>query len=83
MQKYLQDKQEHLKKSSQLLAERGGPARSLEDLRVGGAGGEAGPPTSLPAQPHLPLARFLCSSDSNLSQLEVAPLDPASHPLNR
>ena len=116
MQKYLADKPEHLKKTSQLLAEKtgGNPGpgpgadaaqqpekpnsvssrptsfvRSLEDLRSVETGSvysnpdtELGPP-SLPVNPHLPLARFLYSSDSNLSQLEVPPLDLANHPLTK
>jgi len=135
MQKYLQDKHEHLKKTSQLLVDKNsvnGPTagtpsnsglenskkklfdkltnpreakprplpsvsdrsfvRSLEDLRSVDNGSvyshpdlELGPP-SLPVNPNLPLARFLYSSDSNLSQLEVpplAPLDLANHPLNK
>jgi len=134
MQKYLQDKHEHLKKTSQLLVDKNsvnGPnsntpnislentkkklfekianerdvkskpalsvsdrsfVRSLEDLRSVDNGSvyshpdlELGPP-SLPVNPNLPLARFLYSSDSNLSQLEVpplAPLDLANHPLNK
>ena len=48
-----------------------------------------GPP-SLPVNPHLPLARFLYSSDSNLSGLDtgaissnVARLDLANHPLTK
>ena len=46
-----------------------------------------GPP-SLPVHPHLPLARFLYSSDSNLSGLEagvnsVGRLDLANHPLTK
>ena len=46
--------------------------------------GDLGPP-SLPANPHLPLARFLYSSDSNLSGLEagVGRLDLANHPLTK
>jgi len=137
MQKYLQDKHEHLKKTSQLLVDkntatgntpgtsqntsnglqninkklfekltnslesktRPAPSvsdrsfvRSLEDLRSVENSSvyshpdlDLGPP-SLPVNPHLPLARFLYSSDSNLSQLEVpplAPLDLANHPLNK
>jgi len=137
MQKYLQDKHEHLKKTSQLLVDKNTVAgatpvtatntahntvnkklldkltnswdaksrpapsvsdrsfvRSLEDLRSVDNGSvyshpdmdlALGPP-SLPVNPHLPLARFLYSSDSNLSQLEVpplAPLDLANHPLNK
>lgn len=135
MQKYLQDKHEHLKKTSQLLVDKNtvnGPTastpnniglensknklfdkftnsreakprplpsvsdrsfvRSLEDLRSVDNGSvyshpdlDLGPP-SLPVNPNLPLARFLYSSDSNLSQLEVpplAPLDLANHPLNK
>jgi len=137
MQKYLQDKHEHLKKTSQLLVDKNAatngcsantpsnnmslentkkklfealtnsreaktrPApsisdrsfvRSLEDLRSVDNGSvyshtdlDLGPP-SLPVNPNLPLARFLYSSDSNLSQLEVpplAPLDLANHPLNK
>jgi len=70
--------------------------RSLEDLRSVGDenfslsdldGAITGPP-SLPVNPNLPLARFLYSSDSNLSHLETviqppAMLDLASHPLNK
>ena len=46
-----------------------------------------GPP-SLPVHPHLPLARFLYSSDSNLSGQEagvnsVGRLDLANHPLTK
>ena len=116
MQKYLADKHEHLKKTSQLLAEKTGGkpgpgpgsdaaqqpekpnsvssrptsfVRSLEDLRSVETGSvysnpdtELGPP-SLPVNPHLPLARFLYSSDSNLSQLEVPRLDLANHPLTK
>ena len=94
MQKYLADKHEHLKKTSQQLADRtdkpqpANPSashvsssrptsfvRSLEDLRSVETGSvysnpeiDLGPP-SLPVNPHLPLARFLYSSDSNLSGL--------------
>ena len=110
MQKYLADKHEHLKKTSQLLADKTGAnpetqqsektsntagsrptslVRSLEDLRSVDTGSvysnpdlNLGPP-SLPVNPHLPLARFLYSSDSNLSQLEVPPLDLANHPLTK
>ena len=110
MQKYLADKHEHLKKTSQLLADKTGAnpetqqsektsntassrptslVRSLEDLRSVDTGSvysnpdlHLGPP-SLPVNPHLPLARFLYSSDSNLSQLEVPPLDLANHPLTK
>ena len=112
MQKYLADKHEHLKKTSQLLADKTGAnpgaqqpentshsvgsrsrptsfVRSLEDLRSVDTGSvysntdlDLGPP-SLPVNPHLPLARFLYSSDSNLSQLEVPPLDLANHPLTK
>ena len=106
MQKYLADKHEHLKKTSQQLADKNDKAdktagagkpsverssvsftsnsrptsfvRSLEDLRSVDTGSvyshpgdtDLGPP-SLPANPHLPLARFLYSSDSNLSGLET------------
>ena len=105
MQKYLADKHEHLKKTSQLLADKTGAnpetqqsektsntagsrptslVRSLEDLRSVDTGSvysnpdlNLGPP-SLPVNPHLPLARFLYSSDSNLSQLEVLLEVPAS-----
>ena len=126
MQKYLADKHEHLKKTSQQLADKNDKAdktagaskpsverssvsftsnsrptsfvRSLEDLRSVDTGSvyshpgdtDLGPP-SLPANPHLPLARFLYSSDSNLSGLEtgagagnnVGRLDLANHPLTK
>ena len=143
MQKYLQDKHEHLKKTSQQLVDRSGGGgdvkdevegihqlsnrlldklsrpsgpnwdrttasvseasfvRSLEDLRSqgesqggGGGGGSSdhhhleGPP-SLPLHTGLPLARFLYSSDSNLSTLEAGvaalprPLLLHNHPLSR
>ena len=121
MQKYLADKHEHLKKTSQQLADKNDRAdkaapakpsvdsrpslgsnsrptsfvRSLEDLRSVDTGSvyshpdiDLGPP-SLPANPHLPLARFLYSSDSNLSGLDtgnvgnVGRLDLANHPLTK
>ena len=139
MQKYLQDKHEHLKKTSQQLVDRSGGerrddaegiqqlssrlldrlarpsgpnwdrttasvseasfVRSLEDLRsqVESQGREEqgapdhhqeGPP-SLPLNTGLPLARFLYSSDSNLSTLEAGvaalprPLHLHNHPLSR
>ena len=140
MQKYLQDKHEHLKKTSQQLVDRSGGerrddaegiqqlssrlldrlarpsgpnwdrttasvseasfVRSLEDLRsqVESQGGgeehgapdhhQEGPP-SLPLHTGLPLARFLYSSDSNLSTLEAGvaalprPLHLHNHPLSR
>ena len=140
MQKYLQDKHEHLKKTSQQLVDRSGGGekrdevegihqlstrlldklarpsgpnwdrttasvseasfvRSLEDLRSQGesqgGGGGGGPldhqegPPSLPLHTGLPLARFLYSSDSNLSTLEAGvaalprPLLLHNHPLSR
>jgi len=141
MQKYLQDKREHLKKTSQQMVERrrqaeynssGGSSqrtagglhnppsegrhrvartsslsdrsfvRSMEDIRSVTDGedysgpelGHRGPP-SLPVGhiANLPLARFLYSSDSNLSQLDVPSGGWANtptavelaqnHPLNR
>ena len=140
MQKYLQDKHEHLKKTSQQLVDRSGGerrddaegiqqlssrlldrlarpsgpnwdrttasvseasfVRSLEDLRSQvesqGRGEEQGAPDhhqegppSLPLHTGLPLARFLYSSDSNLSTLEAGvaalprPLHLHNHPLSR
>ena len=139
MQRYLADKHEHLKKTSQQLADKQATdkaaassastvrpsvstastsrpqsfVRSLEDLRsvdtgegrdyqedypchnLGSISGsvysnpdvDMGPP-SLPVNPHLPLARFLYSSDSNLSGLEAGVsaggrLDLANHPLTK